>query len=503
MSAMGMTIYDLLLRSTALYASRPAIVHDGGTSSYAQLRARVDRLANGLHGLGLAHGERVGVLAQNHLEFFELYFACAKLGLVVYPINWRLTATEIGHVLVRAEARAMIYDNSMAEVAAEVRGAQAATGVAHWHCIDGDDNGRASTLASLYVDGDCAQTSVSADDVAVVISTAAVDIIPRGAALTHANIAASNVQMMLALGLQASDCHLLCLPMFHITGVGAAFAMVHCGGCNVITTKFDAGEAVRKVDAHAVTLLGSFPPLLASVLDQAQLDGSTLGSLRHVIGLEGPDTAKRLQDTTNATFWSGFGQSETSGFVTIQPYFERAGAAGRPAALSQVELRSDDDEPLAIGEVGEIVVRGPVVMKAYFGQADVTAHTFRNGWHHTGDLGKFDADGYLTYAGRKPEKELIKPGGENVYPHEVESVINTMQGVRGVCVFGVPDDKWGEAVKAVIEADAGVLDAVTVREFVGSKIGRFKRPQHVVFVDAIARDGDGNVDRGAVKTEFA
>tara|TARA_Y100001934_G_scaffold276650_1_gene373669 strand:+ start:720 stop:2237 length:1518 start_codon:yes stop_codon:yes gene_type:complete len=501
MSAMGMTIYDLLRRSASMYPSANAIVHEGGTLSYAELSSRVDRLAAGFAGLGLAHGTRVCVLAQNHLEYFELYFACAKLGLVVYPVNWRLTATEIGHVLTRAEPEVMVFDQEMATLTAEVRELESASKVSHWYCIDGAaDN--AGAIADLYVHGDSPQTSTSADDIAVVISTAAVDVIPRGAALTSANIAANNVQIMMSMGLKNDECHLLCLPMFHITGLGFAWAMIHCGGCNVITTKFDPAAAVSLIDKHNVTLLGSFPPLLVTLLDQADAAGSKLESLRHVAGLEAPDTAKRLQDSTNATFWIGFGQSETSGFVSVQPYFERPGSAGKPSALSQVELRDDDGQTVPVGEVGEIVVRGPVVMHSYFGQPDVTEHTFRDGWHHTGDLGRFDEDGYLFYAGRKPEKELIKPGGENVYPHEVESVIDEMEAVRGVCVFGVADPKWGEAVKAVIEAGADVISADDVREYVGSKIGRFKRPSKVEFVAAIARADDGSVDREAVKAEF-
>ena len=503
MSATGMTLYDLLCRSASVHAKRPAVHSDKGSFTYPELLSRVERLANGLSGLGHAPGERVCVLAQNSVEYFELYFACAKLGLVVYPINWRLTATEIGHVLTRAEPVAMVYDMALAEVANEVRGTEPAAGVGQWICIEGDDGGRATAIAELYADGQCAQQSFSADDVAVVISTAAVDIIPRGAALTHQNLAVANVQTLLCMGLKDDDCHLLCLPMFHVTGIGLAFAMVHCGGCNVITTRFDAAEAVQKIVDHKVTLLGSFPPLLATVLDQAEKDGAALVSIRHVTGLEAPDTAKRLEDTTGGTFWAGFGQSETSGFVTVQPYFERPGAAGRPAVFSQVELRDDDGQPVPTGEVGEIVVRGPVVMQGYYGQPDVTDYTFRGGWHHTGDLGKFDEDGYLSYAGRKPEKELIKPGGENVYPHEVESVIAEMDGVSGVCVFGVPDEKWGEAVKAVVEADEDDVSAQSVIDYVGSRIGRFKRPSRVAFVSDIARAEDGSVDREAVKAVFA
>jgi acyl-CoA synthetase (AMP-forming)/AMP-acid ligase II len=147
-------------------------------------------------------------------------------------------------------------------------------------------------------------------------------------------------------------------------------------------------------------------------------------------------------------------------------------------------------------------VRGPLVFQGYFAQPDVTAYTFRNGWHHTGDVGRFDADGYLYYVKRKPEKELIKPGGENVYPAEVETVIMQMDGVTGVCVYGVPDSRWGEAVKAVVEVPGGRYTAAQVSDFVGSRIARFKRPHVVVFTEALPRGADGAVDREAVKQAF-
>jgi len=149
------------------------------------------------------------------------------------------------------------------------------------------------------------------------------------------------------------------------------------------------------------------------------------------------------------------------------------------------------------------VVRGPLVFQGYFDQPDVTAYTFRNGWHHTGDVGRFDADGFLHYVKRKPEKELIKPGGENVYPAEVETVIMQMDEVRGVCVYGIPDARWGEAIKAVVEAPRSRYSAEQVTEFVGSRIARFKRPHVVVFTEALPRAAeDSAVDREAVKAQW-
>jgi len=230
---------------------------------------------------------------------------------------------------------------------------------------------------------------------------------------------------------------------------------------------------------------------------------SRLPSLKHVSGLDAPQTIQRLHEATGAQFWTGFGQAETSGFVSLQRVSERPGAAGKPAPLCHIKLVDDYDREVAVGTPGEITVRGPLVFQGYFAQPDVTAYTFRNGWHHTGDVGRFDADGYLHYVRRKPEKELIKPGGENVYPAEVETVIMQMDGVSGVCVYGIPDARWGEAIKAVVEVkDAGRYTAQQVSDFVASKIARFKRPHVVVFADALTRSADGGVDREAVKATW-
>jgi len=330
-----------------------------------------------------------------------------------------------------------------------------------------------------------------------------VDVVPRGAVLSHGNVLAANLTAIAALGLGPRDRYLAVLPLFHVTALGMSLAHLHAGGAVVVVPRFDAEEAVRLIDRHQVTHVSDFPPVLASLLDAAEKAGSALPSLTHVSGLDSPQTIQRLHDKTRARFWTGFGQSETSGFVSIQPVADKPGASGRPVPAAQVGIVDDYDRQVPTGTPGEIVVRGPLVFQGYFGQPDVTAHTFRNGWHHTGDVGRFEADGYLHYVKRKPEKELIKPGGENVYPAEVETVIVQMPAVTGVCVYGVPDPRWGEAVKAVVEVAGGARpSAQQVTDFVGERIARFKRPQVVVFTDALPRAADGAVDRDAVKARW-
>jgi long-chain acyl-CoA synthetase len=342
---------------------------------------------------------------------------------------------------------------------------------------------------------------VAAGDPFAVISTAAVDVVPRGAVLTHGNVLAANLTAIAAFGMTATDRYLLALPLFHITALGTALAHLHAGGASVVVPRYDPEEAVRLIDRHRITHVSDFPPVLATLLEAAEKLGSRLPSLTHVAGLDAPATIQRLHEQTSARFWTGFGQSETSGFVTLQRVADRPGAAGRPVPAGRVALVDDYDREVPVGTPGEIVVRGPLVFQGYYGQPDVTAYTFRNDWHHTGDVGRFDADGYLHYVRRKPEKELIKPGGENVYPAEVETVIMQMEGVSGVCVHGIPDSRWGEAIKAVVEVrPAGRYTAQQVADFVAARIARFKRPHVVVFTEALPRTAEGAVDREAVKT---
>ena len=502
MSVHGYTVYDMIARGAAVFADAPALIEGERQLSFREFRRRVDVLAGGLAALGIGKGDRICALAQNTTAYLELYGACARLGIIAYPINWRLTAGEVASVVDRARPVMMVVDASTLGAVGERPEAMRA--VAHWYQFGESARPGFTPFAALYRDGvDIPAVDVAPDDAFAVISTAAVDVVPRGAVLTHANAVAATLAAIGGFGFTSADRYLLALPVFHITALGGALAHLHAGGASVVVSRFDPEEAVRLIDRHRITHLSDFPPVLANLLDAAEKLGSRLPSLTHVSGLDAPPTIQRLHEQTRAQFWTGFGQSETSGFVALQRVSERPGAAGRPVPGCRVVLLDDHDREVPVGTAGEIAVRGPLVFRGYFGQPDVTAYTFRNGWHHTGDVGRFDAEGYLHYVGRKPEKELIKPGGENVYPAEVESVIVQMDGVRAACVYGIPDAKWGEAIKAVVELEAGrQCTAAEVSDFVASRIARFKRPHAVAFTHALPRTADGAVDREAVKATW-
>ena len=490
------SIYDLFQYNAREHGSTPAFVTAKTAVTHAQFLNRVDQLAAGLTSQGINKGDRICILAQNSIEYFELYGACAKTGAIAYPVNWRLTPAEVIGVVGLADPQML------------------AVGIEHLPQLDGLDvtqirvraiigEGSAEghiPLSELYIQEISEPPKTSSADPFAIISTAATEGVPRGAVLTHHNLIMAGDQIIASLGLGKTDRHLAALPFFHITGLGLSLAAIQGAGANVVMEKFDPSQAVQLMDEHQVTLLADFPPILQMLLDARQASGAKLESLKHVAGLDAPDTIQRLYQETNAKFWTGFGQSETSGLVSIGRVDEKPGAAGKPLPAAKVRCVDEAGKDIAVGQPGEIVVQGPLVFSGYWRDPDATKFASRQGWHHTGDVGKFDGDGYLYYVGRKPEKDLIKSGGENIYPAEVENVIRELPTVADVCVIGVPDEKWGEAVKAVVELYPGQsLIPEEVIQYVGNQIASYKKPRSVEIVDHLPRTESGDIDREAVK----
>jgi long-chain acyl-CoA synthetase len=274
----------------------------------------------------------------------------------------------------------------------------------------------------------------------------------------------------------------------------------HAGALNVNISKFDAPQAVELIEEKKVSMLFTFSPILSSILEQNEKTGKGIKSLRLSAGLDTPETIEKYQQLTGGTFYNIYGQTETTCVATYGAYNDRPGSAGKMLPLTLVRLVDDYDHPVPPGQVGEITVKGPMVFKGYWNLSEDNEYTFRDGWHHSGDLGRFDEDGFLWYAGRKAEKELIKPGGENVYPAEVEKVIMEHPAIEKTVVFGVPDPKWKEGIKAVCQLKEGQsLEARELIEFVGSRIARYKKPQYVEFISDFPLLEDGSADRAKIK----
>jgi acyl-CoA synthetase (AMP-forming)/AMP-acid ligase II len=495
------TLFDIIERNARLHPNRLAFALGDKRVTHASYRARAEQLAAGLADAGIRPGDRVGVVSQNNLEFVDLYGAVARLGAILVPVNWRLSADEVTYVIADAAPKIVISDAANAPLLQAAKPNLAM--VERWYGI-GDASGPFAPYTDLCAGAGgraLPAPNANADGGLVMIHTAAVGGRPRGALLSHANLIAASAQLLHYWSLTHDDVNLGVLPLFHVAGLGMLLAAQHAGGASIILPKFDAGAALDVIHRERVTMLAEFPPILTTLLDAAEITPTELASMRIATGLDSPETIRRFEQLCpQARFWSVFGQSETSGFVTMGPFRDRPGAAGLPTFLATVAVLDDADTPVAPGEVGEIGVRGPLVFKGYWGCDADNAFTFRDEWHHTGDQGSFDADGYLWYKGRSPAKELIKPGGENVYPAEVEREIAAHPAIDEVVVIGVPDAQWGEAIKAVCSCKSGqTATAQEIIDFVGGRIARYKRPKFVAFVDVMPKTTAGTIDRAKVK----
>jgi long-chain acyl-CoA synthetase len=496
------TVYDFICRNAALYPERDCLVFNDLRLTHVEYKERCDRLASGLVQSGIEVGDRLAVVAENSDEFMILYGAAAKIGAIVLAVNWRFKQDEVEYVLNDCTPRMMFAGPEYREmVAAAARNIES---IEKCFTLSG---GQASegflSFADLYQEEKKMDIpDIPADSGYVIIHTAAVSGHPRGALLSQGNVVASNMTNIAQFTLGMDDCHVCMLPLFHYAGLSYSMAVMHAGGKNVILERFDPEIVLEMVASEKVTIFMQFPPMLKAMIDKYAERSFDLSSLRIAGGIDQPDNLSAFQNIApNVRYWTGFGQTE-SGVVTSGFVDERPGSAGKPGPLARVALFDDYDREVAPGTSGEICVRSPMVFLGYWGLEEDTAYTFRNGWHHTGDVGRFDEKGYLHYVKRKVEKELIKPGGENVYPAEVEKVILSHQAVAEVSVIGVRDPQWGEAVKAICVLQPGEsLEPDELIEFVASKIARYKKPKQVVFVEALPKNDEGEIDRNKVKAE--
>jgi long-chain acyl-CoA synthetase len=500
MDLRSFTIYDIFKRNARLFKNKIAVQSEDQQITFGKLFDQVNAVAGWLSDKGIGRGDRIAVLTKNRPEFFSLTGAIAALGAIVVSINSRLSADEMKHILIDTKPLVLFLDSDFEEMITELKP----------HCpslrelITFGPAGKNSTqFDSLMLHQPGETVSITDGDPFVIIPTAAIQGKPRGAMLTHRNLISCSIHTIGTLGLTHEETYMNIVPLFHIAGLEAALTMMHAGARNLIISKYDAKVTGRVIDREKVTLIVDFPPILSQLLDEQSNGECTLASLKNVIGVELPDTVKRFEGLGTGQFWLVYGQTETMGFTCIGLNSERPGSAGRPGPLVDSKIVDEFDREVEIGKPGEILIRGPLVFQGYWNEEELTRYTLREGWHHTGDIGRFDEEGFLWFVGRKAEKELIKPGGENVYPVEVEKIVLQHPSIQEVSVIGVPDPKFGEGIKAVcvLKPDARLTEKELI-DFVAGKIARYKKPGCVEFVDFLPKKEDGSIDREKVKAMF-
>lgn len=497
------TVYDIIRRNAQIYPDRDCIVFNDTRLTHKDYKQKCDELYTGLLKAGIRKGDRLGVVAHNCDEFMILYGAAAKMGAILLPVNWRFQEDEVAYVLNDCTPRFVFagpeYRKTVSGIARDIPSLEKCFTIGGGDVPDGFQ-----PFDALYMAPDNeVETDIPGTAGFVIIHTAAVDGNVRGALLSQANIVNGNYAIMSQNGLGPEDCHICILPLFHIAGLALSMAVMHAGGKNVILERFDPKLTLNLIEKEKGTTFFNFAPILQILMDTYEAGSYDISSIRSLSGIDLPDNIQRfLKMAPQAKYYTGFAQTEAMG-VSGGLIQEKPGSAGKPTPFSRVALFDDYDNEVPVGTVGEICVRSPLVFLGYWNRDKDNAYTFRNGWHHTGDMGRFDEEGFLWYVKRKADKELIKPGGENVYPAQVEKTILDHGSIADVSVIGVPDSKWGEAIKAVCVLKPGkTVQPEELIEFVASKIARYKKPHHVVFVESLPKTADGETDREKIKKDF-
>ncbi|MFH1134687.1 MAG: long-chain-fatty-acid--CoA ligase [Pseudomonadota bacterium] len=504
------TLGDIPRKAAILYPDHEAIVFEGVRLTYRQLNNRVNRLANALIGLGIGPEDRLSVLAENTHKYLEIYFAAGKLGISVTPLNFRLADQEIVHIVNDAEAAFLFAGDGYEERAWGMK--DRLPNIKRWISLDNPVKGFEGyeDLLGGALDREPGRDA-SPEDLAVLMYTGGTTGLPKGVMLSHRAIMNGTVSAALGFAFSRKDATCFVLPLFHVS-FWPALAVLLVGGKVVINRRPDLNGILKLIQDEKCTHINAVPTLYGWLLQFADVDAYDLSSLRSISYAGSPfppDLLKRCIKKFGLLFEQIYAMTECMGGTFLLPEDhvlegERSrllASAGRPSLSVDLAVLDDDDRPLGAGEIGEIALRGGCLMTGYWKNPELTARTLRGGWHHTGDMGCLDEDGYLFLVDRKAD--MIVTGGENVYPKETEDALYEHPAVAMAAVVSAPDEKWGERVQAVVTLKAG--QAVAEEELIAhckARLAGYKCPKSVAFWDRIPTTAVGKILRKDVKKAF-
>jgi acyl-CoA synthetase (AMP-forming)/AMP-acid ligase II len=491
--------YAVLEHHASRAPDRPITVFEGRPTTYADMAAGAAALAGGLHERGVGPGDVVGLLSYNCPEFLETIFAVNYLGAIAMPLNWRLAAPEVRYILEHSEAKALVCDESLVELADEatagleeklLRSCISSRVPDGWTAYD---SLRTATRAA-------ARVIVGPDDVHRLMYTSGTTGRPKGVMITHANLAWKNLAHLVEFGFTSADLGLACGPLYHVGALDlTTTSLIAAGATIIIHRAFDAATVVEELERSRVTTVWLAPAMVNAIMAGPGIEARDLSSVRVIIngGEKMPiPLIERIQRTfPSAWFADAYGLTETvSGdtFLDRDSIVTKLGSVGRPCLHLDLDVWDSSNRSVAAGERGEIVMRGPKVFKGYWRDPDATDKAFEGGWFHTGDIGVRDQDGYLYIVDRL--KDMIVSGGENIAGSEVERVLYEHPAVLEAAVVGRPDERWGEVPAAfVVLRDGSAATADDLIEHCRTQLARFKVPKHIDFLDALPRNPSGKV----------
>lgn len=492
-----MIIGKVISKRAMITPDRVAVISREKRYTYRQLNHRSTQLANALLKLGVEHGDRIALLMANNNEFLETYFATAKIGAVLIPVNTRLVGPEIDFILNDCTVKGFIFGKEFEQTV----GKMSYPGAARFRVSTGPsavpDTLNYETLISEARQDEPA-VKVHEDDLHIIMYTSGTTGRPKGAMLTHQNIYSGGLDMLIGLQYQYPDRLLVLVPLFHSGGITPVVGHVIKGVCTVLMESFEPVGTLKLIEKHEINFLLGVTTIVNMLLQVPNLETYNLETFKTAILPGSPlpyQIIKEAYDRMGVFCQNLWGLTEMTGpgsHTTIEDVLEKPECAGKP--YFNVDLRIVDfmGKEVPAGEMGEIIARGPNMMQGYWNLPAETAETIRDGWLYTGDIGRIDQQGYLYVIDRR--KDMIVSGGENVYPAEIEKVIREIPGVSDVSVIGIADAKWGETPKAYIQIQAdAALTQEEIESFCRTKLAGYKVPRHVEFIEVLPRNPTGKV----------
>ena len=495
---------DLLSRTARRTPGKLAVVAGDMRASYGEFDASVNRCAHALAARGLAKGDRLALLSHNCWMFAVLAFATARLGVVLVPVNFMLNADEIGFILAHSGARGIVAEDALtttADRALDIAGLRAP--VKGWIGLSGADPAPGwEDVEPWRQEGPAhaPEVEVGDDDPLRLMYTSGTESRPKGVMLSSRSLIAQYVSCVIDGGMSSDDVDLHSLPMYHCAQLDCFFSVdVYLGATSIILPGPDPAAVLATIEREKVTKLFCPPTVWISLLRHPEFATTDLSSLRKGYYGASPMPVEVLREMQRrlpqVQLWNFYGQTEMAPLATIlRPHEQlgRAGSAGTACLNVETMLVDSNDNPVAPGQVGEIVHRSPQAALGYYNDEAKTAEAFRGGWFHSGDLGVMTEDGYLSVVDRK--KDMIKTGGENVASREVEEAIYELDGVAEVAVFGIPHPHWIEAVTAVVvPKDGSALSADDVHAHTKTRLAGYKRPKYVVLAESLPKNPSGKI----------
>ena len=496
-----MVLGEMSVRCARRTPDKEAFIFKNKRLTHRQFNERVNRLAQGLLQIGIGKGDKVALIFMNCLEIVETFFALAKIGAVSVPLNFRFTGAEYQYQIDNSDSRAVIYASMFRDVVTSIR--PQLSKVKQYICVSAERVEGIINYETLMQENspDEPMMMIEDDDPAFIMYTSGTTGRPKGAVLTHKNVMTLPINVSISIN-QYKGKQLLVFPLFHMAAMGYMIFSLYNGDTMVILDDPTPENIMETVHKERIEAVGLVPTLWNWIVNHSRFNEYDLSSLK--AGMSGgavlpPEVMGQIiERLPNMKMSMAFGQTEScaQGTTACHDDFLRfPGTVGKPGTiLSSLDVRivDIDGNDVPVGQVGEIVYRGPGVMKEYYQNPDATAEAFRDGWFHSGDLVRQDEEGYIYVVDRL--KDMIISGGENIYPAEIESVLYSHPKIFEAAVVGIPDPDWGESVKACIVLNQGqTMTEAEVITFCKENLASYKKPRIVQFVDTLPRNTTGKV----------